>query len=185
VDPLHTAAAYEFYVKVAMRAAEIDSAGIDAIYLEADLEMSSASLPALSLGANQVVYHDETRAPHQIRVVHGWEESSEGNAPLTPEQATLPANGATVALRELTALHWSPAPGGDAMSDYRVQVSARPDMLVPVSPNLDRITFSPEPGWALPQGWLVPGTRYYWRVRARNERGLWSEWSHIWTFETS
>ena len=191
VDPLHTDAAYEYYVRYEFQTADTPgSVGIDEIYLETDLEMANTSLPALSLGANQIVYQDDLPGPHSVRVTHGWEESEDGESPRPPEGALFPEDGAQVPLAELASLRWGAAGGrgasdGDAIADYHVQVSARADMLIPVSPNLDRITFSPEPEWAVPEGWLVPGETYHWRVRARNEHGLWSNWSHIWSFRTS
>ena len=190
VGPLNTDAAYDYYVKYAFLAADdIAGVGLDQVYLESDLEMAGTSLPALSLAANQVIYQDDTPGPHAMRVVHGWEESSESQAPRPPAGAVFPEDGAIVALGDLTMLRWQRAtdPAADlgAMADYHVQVSARPDMLIPVSPNLDRITFSGDPSWAVPGGWLMPGRRYYWRVRARNAQGLWSGWSRVWSMETS
>ena len=81
-------------------------------------------------------------------------------------------------------LTWEAAtdPDGDAIADYHVQVSPRPDMLHPVSPNFDRISFSPDPTWPVPEGWLLEGRPYYWRVRARDARGVWSRWGAVWTF---
>lgn len=70
----------------------------------------------------------------------------------------------------------------DEVADYHIQVSPRPDMMHPVSPNFDRITLSATPEWELPEGWLVAGRAYYWRVRVRNAWGAWSAWSNVWSF---
>jgi hypothetical protein len=56
-------------------------------------------------------------------------------------------------------------------------------MMHPVSPNFDRIIFSGKPQWNLPDGWLVKGRTYYWRVRAKDKWGAWSGWSHVWQFQ--
>jgi len=64
-----------------------------------------------------------------------------------------------------------------------VQLSPREDMLHAVSPNFDRLTFSEKPEWEVPQGWLVGGRTYYWRVRARDKWGAWSRWSDVWKFQ--
>src|SRR5262249_19090583 len=31
-------------------------------------------------------------------------------------------------------------------------------------------------------GLLTPGQKYYWRIRARNDKGIWGDWSQTWTF---
>jgi hypothetical protein len=56
-------------------------------------------------------------------------------------------------------------------------------MLNPISPNFDRIISSPNPQWQLPQGWFVKGRTYYWRIRARDNWGAWSDWSKVWKFK--
>jgi len=68
-----------------------------------------------------------------------------------------------VPLEDLAEMAWreAAAPEGEAVADYHVRVSAWPDMLAPASPNLDRILYAAAPRWALPQGWLIPGRRYY------------------------
>jgi len=88
---------------------------------------------------------------------------------------------AEIALSSLARLTWEAAvdPDGDPIADYHVQVSPRADMLHPVSPNLDRITGSSKPEWSLPEGWLAKGRTYYWRVRAVDAWGAWSDCGSI------
>ncbi len=68
------------------------------------------------------------------------------------------------------------------MTGYHVQVSPREDFAYPLSPNFDQLTFSDRPEWPVPEGWLVAGQTYYWRVRACDAQGAWSPWSHAWRF---
>ena len=177
-------ARYECYVKFEFFAEEaITDAGLSEVYMELDVQMSGAALPSLSVGTNEVVYRDHTREPHEVRITHGWKDSSDTRPPLPPTEATSPADGTQVATLE--KLVWAPArdPDGQPIVDYHVQVSPRRDMLHAVSPNFDRLTFSGNPQWDVPQGWLVDGRTYYWRVRAKDKWGAWSGWSDAWRFQ--
>ena len=186
IDAGPSPARYEYYVKYEIYSErEPADVSINEVYMETDVQMSSAALPSLSAGANEVVYRDDTEGSHSVRVTHGWKESSETHPPLPPARPINPSGGAQVASGSLTKLSWEAAecPGGGAVADYHIQVSPRADMLHPISPNFDRIIFSQRPEWDFPQGWLVDGSTYFWRVRARNEWGAWSPWSQIWSFQ--
>ncbi|MDE2953680.1 MAG: fibronectin type III domain-containing protein, partial [Gemmatimonadota bacterium] len=71
---------------------------------------------------------------------------------------------------------------GSEVDDYHVQVSRYPDFRWCVCPTFDRYVsrtaYAGKTRWQ-PQftGLLNPGERYYWRVRARNAQGVWSDWS--------
>jgi hypothetical protein len=153
--------------------------------IESDVQTATTSLPALSVGINNVTYSDESRQGRRVKITHGWTESSAAKPPAAPAKAVLPNDGGTLSLATPAKLAWQDAKSTDGnIADYHIQVSARPDMLVPVSGNFDRITFSPKAEWYVPQGWLVKGRTYYWRVRARDNDGVWSGWSKIWKFRT-
>ncbi len=143
-------------------------------------------MPSLSVGANEVVYHDDTEGSHSVRITHGWKESSETHPPLPLANPVSPSHGAEVEIGSLEKLIWEAAvcPGGEAIADYHIQISPRADMLHPISPSFDRIIFSQNPEWDFPQGWLVHGKTYFWRVRAKNEWGAWGTWSQVWSFCT-
>ncbi|MFC1717283.1 transglutaminase domain-containing protein [Candidatus Poribacteria bacterium] len=185
IDPKPNPARYEYYVKYEFRSGQKPTnAGINGIYIETDVQMSSASLPSLSVGANEVVYRDDTERSHSVQIIHGWKESSETHPPPPPANPISPSDSAKVEIGSLKKLIWEAAecPGGESIADYHIQVSPRSDMLHPISPSFDRIIFSQSPEWDFPQGWLVSGKTYFWRVRARNEWGAWSPWSQIWRF---
>jgi len=85
--------------------------------------------------------------------------------------------------------NWSPATAdqGTTITDYHVQVCEREDLRWVLSPNFDKLTsLTPsrgKPEWTVPfTGLLNPDTTYYWRVRARDSRGVWGSWSQRFSF---
>ena len=145
---------------------------------------SSTSLPSLAVGANNIVYRDETIGDRAVRITHGWEESSANRPPAAPPAPSSPAAGGKVDVGAPGRFAWESAtdPDGHKIVDYHVQVSPRDDFAYPLSPNFDRLTDSGDPRWQVPEGWLVPGRTYFWRVRAVDEQGAWSNWSQPWQF---
>ncbi|SPE57286.1 hypothetical protein SBV1_270085 [Verrucomicrobia bacterium] len=84
---------------------------------------------------------------------------------------------------------WTPAAAADsyAISDYHFQLSDRPDMRWPMSPNFDKyISRTSDHGqsrYVLPRpGLLTHGVTYYWHVKAKNSKGVWGPWSDTWSF---
>ena len=184
---LTSPAIYSYYVRFAFSTEERPSAaGLEAVRLESDLQMSQTALPALSVGRNVVsVRTDNGKNTDgrqlRLRLTHGWDESTASAPPPPSEHAVSPADGASVEAAVLRELVWSNS-GGDEIVDHHVVVSTRPDFLIPVAPNFDRLTFAAASRWKVPRSFLRAGTTYYWRVRSRNDRGIWSVWSSTWTF---
>jgi hypothetical protein len=73
---------------------------------------------------------------------------------------------------------------GDKITDYHIQISLRPDCKWPLSPNFDIDIHTDEPQFQVPEGWLISGQTYYWRVKAKDNQGNWGEYSEIWEFIT-
>lgn len=185
IDAWPSTPIYDYYMKYELQSQERpEDTSISEIYIETDVQMAATALPSLSVGANKVVYRDESGQGRSVRITHGWTESSETTVPSAPAKPIIPSNGSEVDLASLDKLVWKAArdSDGDTISDYHVQVSPRPDMLHAVSPNFDRITFCEKPEWELPSSWLIQGRDYYWRVRARDKWGAWSGWSEVWSF---
>ena len=184
LNPLPTPAIYNYYVKFEIQANNAASdVCINEICIESDVQMSGTSLPSLSVGENNVAYRDESNQDRRVRITHGWNESSMVIPPLAPEKPTNLADGNSISVAALKRLKWETAKDPDGyIADYHIQISSRPDMLYPVSPVFDRIIFSAEPVWQIPQGWLRPYKTYYWRVRAKDNWGVWSGWSNVWQF---
>jgi hypothetical protein len=176
----------DYYIKFELTGQEKpDDAQLSGICFESDLALSAMSLPSLSVGDNEVVYCDQSGAAgRKVRLTHGWTESSVSAPPQPPQQALEPAAGAALDMDAVKLLRWAAStdPDGKGIAEYHVQVSQRPDMLLPLCNNFDRITGSSKAEWAVPQGFFSHGRTYYWRVRARNAWGAWSRWSDVWTF---
>jgi len=186
LNPKPTSAIYNYYVKFEMQTKNAPAdVGMAQLCIESDVQLATTSLPALSAGINNAVYSDESKQSRRVKITHGWTESSAAKPPLAPAKAVLPNDGGTVSVATPAKLSWQDAKDPDgSIADYHIQVSARPDMLVPISCNFDLITGSSKPEWDVPQGWLVKDRTYYWRVRARDNNGVWSNWSKIWKFRT-
>src|SRR5262249_11473165 len=79
---------------------------------------------------------------------------------------------------------------GDGVADYHFELSERPDMAWPLSSNFSKLVSNTVdrggPRYRRPfTRRLSPRPPYYWRVRARNERGVWGPWSKTWSFTPS
>jgi hypothetical protein len=187
LNPLPTPAIYNYSVKFELSPQNSpQDVAISGIGIESDVQMSALSLPSLSAGTNNVAYRDDSTGDRKVRITHLWNENSMITPPLPPTAPIKPPNGGSSDLKPLKKLTWEAAKDPDGyISDYHVQVSLRPDMLYPVSPNFDRIVGSPQPEWPVPEGWLLPYKTYYWRVRSRDNWGTWSDWSEVWNFNTT
>jgi hypothetical protein len=153
-----------------------------------DLQMAPLALPALSVGDNKLVYTDQSPGRRKVRITHDWVERSLSRPPPGPPAPIFPPDGGEVEGTQLV-LRWLPAkdPGGDRIDDYHFELSDRHDMSWPLSPNFYKlISKTADRGklqYTLPHsGLLAPDRKYFWRVRAKNEKGVWGPWSKTWSF---
>lgn len=192
LDPLFPpgeAARYSYLLRVEMTAeTEAAGCGLDSLRIENDIQMAPLSLPGLTLGENRITYTDESPGPRTVRLTHSWVERSSSRPPEAIAAPTYPADGGETEGTKF-AFEWEPAtdPDGDAIADYHFQLSNRSDLRWCLSPNFDRlISRTPDKGearYTIPyEGLLNPDQTYCWRVRARDERGVWGAWSDVWSF---
>ncbi len=162
-------------------AAPAVQSGIDELELVTDIQVAPESLPRLSLGKNVVRYWDESGDARRVKVTLVYEEHHD-NAPPDPPALKKPADKARVKSLAPT-LTWEPArdPDGDQVVDYYIMVSPNPRCVWPISANFEG-NLGPVTEFAVPEGWLVPGQTYYWRVKARSDKGRWGAWSPIRSF---
>lgn len=182
IAPLSSDAKYQYFLEVQLESVEGINVGLNYLSLETDVQMSPFSLPALVLGENQVVYTDGNTAPHQILITHRWQENSNTHPPLPPLAPIFPADGSEIENIPFR-FEWQSAndPDGDAITAYHILLGNQSDMTIPLSSNFDRVLDSNtyEIPWS---GLLTTGVRYYWRVRARDNHAVWSDWSETWSF---
>jgi hypothetical protein len=182
-------ARYGYFLRLDLFAkSDVSHTGLESFTLENDLQMAPLSLPALELGENIVDYSDETPERHAVRVTFDWIERSASSPPMPPGAPEFPGDNGQVDGTQLT-LKWkgSQSFDGNKIVDYHFQLSNEPVIRWALSPNFDKlISHTANKGTAsytIPYtGLLNPGQRYYWRVRAQDERGVWGPWSQTWSF---
>jgi len=180
---------YEYYVQVEMKPVEGGDVGLDSIVFDSDVQISLLGMPELTVGANRIRYTDDCAGTRKVLVTHTWMERTTWHPPAAPTAPEFPADGAVVEGATFTFRWPVPVAGdpGDSIADYRIQVSDRADLRWPVSPTFDRLTsLTPaagKPEWTIPRtGLLNPDTDYFWRVRARDSKGVWGAWTRPFKF---
>jgi hypothetical protein len=150
--------------------------------------MAPLALPAMSVGENQFIYTDQSPGERKVRITHDWIERSASRPPEAPPAPVSPPDGSEAEGTDLV-FRWLPPkdPDGDRIADYHFQLSDRPDMKWPLSTNFYKlISKTADCGkaqYTLPHGGLLAtDQKYYWRVRAKDEKGVWGSWSSTWSF---
>lgn len=178
---------YLYYIKVAMWAgSRPEGVGLDAIWFDTDIQCSTRSLPSLFCGKNRIAYRDDTRGRRKVRVTYGWQEAHSIRPPEAPE-LVYPNDGADVNRLDFE-FRWKRPNGGSArVDDYHMQVSGYADFRWCVCPTFNR--YVGRTRYAGTRRWqaefpnlLNPDEVYYWRVRARNGKGVWGPWSGVRSF---
>ena len=152
-----------------------------------DLQMAPLTLPGMIVGDNAFVYTDKSPAERKVRITHEWVERSASRPPDAPPAPVFPADGADVEGTDLVFKWKAPEDAdGGKIADYYFELSAYSDMRWPLSMNFARLTSRTDGGkaqYTLPSaGLLAPEKKYFWHVRARNNKGVWGAWSATWSF---
>jgi hypothetical protein len=169
-------------------------ASLSSLVIQNDLQMAPLAMPAMTVGTNVFTYLEHTdektgkNAARNLRITHTWVERSKTRPPHAPQSPVYPPDGGQTDGTDVT-LEWKAAtdPDGDPITDYHFQLSDRPDIRWPLSPNFDKyVSKTPDKGethYSLPRpGLLSHGKIYYWRVRAKDSKGVWGPWSGTWQF---
>jgi hypothetical protein len=182
--PPHGPARYQYRLRCELGA----GARLKGLAIVNDLQMAPLSLPAMSVGENQFVYTDESPGGRKVRITHHWVERSASRPPEAPPAPAYPPDGGEAEGSDFV-IRWLPArgPDGDRIGDYHFELSDRSDMKWPLSTNFYKlISNTPDRGreqYTLPHcGLLASDQKYYWRVRAQDDKGVWGPWSKTWSF---
>lgn len=156
-----------------------------------DLQMALLALPEMTIGENSFTYTDkssgEAGLTRKVRITHEWVERSTSKPPEAPETVYPPDGGQAEGTD--FAFRWSVPqdPDGDKVTDYQFMLANRSDMRWPLSTNFDKLISrtadKSKPQYTLPNtGLLSGGKTYYWRVRAKDQKGVWGPWSKTFHF---
>lgn len=191
-------ACYEYKLKCQLEGA----ARLRRLAIINDVQMAPLAMPEMVVGENTFAYSDQTTGDRKVQITHQWVERSASQPPSAPPAAIYPPNGGEANGTDI-AFQWTAAqdPDGDAIGDYHFELSSRADMRYPLSLDFYKLVSRTadvikEKGtggakdkviakaqYTLPQpGLLTPDKRYFWHVRAMDEKGMWGPWSKIWSF---
>lgn len=154
-----------------------------------DLQMALLAMPEMTVGENRFTYTDKSSGERNVRITHEWVERSTSKPPEAPE-VIYPPDGGQAEGTDF-AFRWSVPkdPDGDKITDYHFMLANRPDMRWPLSTNFEKlISRTADKGQArytLPSAGLLTGDKtYYWRVQAKDQKGVWGPWSKTFSFTT-
>jgi hypothetical protein len=183
LDGADLQAKYGFFLKTRQ-----DNATLKKLRIEAVFQLAPGALPDLALGENRLRVYADRAQPLQfervrydrqgetveatvksesLRIVFRYVESR-NQQPTVEDMTCTPEPDAKV-------LKWRGDDPEGRITAYHVEVSPQPDFAYPLAPNFERITT--DTVLRIPRSWLVHGRDYYWRVRARDDRGAWCPWA--------
>ncbi len=176
-------ARYAYWLKCALA----PGARLERLALVNDLQMAPLALPGMVGGANRFTYTDQSPEARKVRITHEWVERSLSRPPAAPTTPIFPTDRWQTDGTHITFLWIPPHAGADRIVDYHFELSDRPDLAWPLSANFEKLISNTadrgQARYTLPEaGLLTPGTQYYWRVRAKNDQGVWGPWSATWRF---
>jgi hypothetical protein len=153
-----------------------------------DLQMALLALPEMVVGPNRFVYTDESPGERKVRVTHEWVERSTSRPPEASPSPMAPLDGGETNGTDIV-FQWDVPkdPDGDRIADYHFELSDQADPKWPLSMSfyklISRTADKGKAQYTLPYvGLLTPDKQYYWRVRAKDDKGVWGAWSKTWSF---
>ena len=164
--------------------------------------MAPLALPEMVVGENALHLHRSIRGDRKVRITHAGSSARRRSRRRPRRRPIYPPDGGEANGTDIV-FQWTAAddPDGDAIGDYHFELSSRPDMRWPlsmyfyklISRTADATKEKDKDGsedktivkaqYSLSQpGLLTPDRRYYWHVRAMDDKGVWGPWSKTWSF---
>ena len=179
-------ARYEYMLRFTLESKlKTPAIALKGFYLRSTLQMAPLAMPGVALGENRFTYSDGNSEARNIRITYTWNEC-DANIELPPAPAAVaPGDGKSYSGTRVK-FEWAPGAGGKP-ADYEFELSEFADMRWDLSPNFHKLISRTEnrgtASYEIPaEGLLNPGQKYYWRVRARSEQGVWGGWSKTFSF---
>jgi hypothetical protein len=182
--PTQGTARYEYLLKCDLP----PGARLKRLAIVNDLQMAPLALPGMVVGDNLFTYTDQSPGPRTVRLTHEWVERSLSRPPTACSAPIFPLDGSRTNGTDIVFQWNAPRdPEGDTIADYHFELSDRADLAWPLSSNFEKLVSNTadhgKTRYSLPgAGLLTPGQMYYWRMRAKNVKGVWGPWSHTWSF---
>jgi hypothetical protein len=149
------------------------NSGLTSLEVDTEFQVQPRSLPALSLGKNNIEIHHKTPSdkPFAARVTHIWTERH-GIRVAKPPHLIRPLDDVSLTAAGIT-FAWE---GHEDARSYRFQLSLHHQCLFPLSPNFDVDLKDHQTNFHVEASWFNPDTTYYWRVQAKSRHDIWGPW---------
>ena len=182
--PSEGPARYRYYLKCELSG----DAQLRRLGITNDLQMAPLTLPGMGVGTNAFTYTDESASGRRMRITQQWVERSASRPPVAPARSGLSSRGRSDR-RDRDQFPVAAGHRSRRRCDQRLPLRTLRTRRHEVAP-LDELRQAHlsdsrrRPGaYTLPgPGLLNPGTKYFWHVRARDDKGVWGPWSPTWSF---
>jgi hypothetical protein len=181
IAPLASNACYSFWIRLTLTGKEKDTVGIDHLRFCGDIQCAPNALPKIKPAMfNTAAIRFSSDPGATLEITHIFHQLSSIYPPESPEGPVFPMDQDTIDTTAPT-LSWEEAATSGSITEHEIEVSWGPKGIVPVTP-LTWTTINETTSWTVPEGWLLEGQTYYWRVRAKDNFSNWSHWGGPWAF---
>ncbi len=185
-------ALYQYYLKFIIDpSTNYENCSISLINSKSIFQVTKNFLPAFTLGNNNLKYSDSNTNGRNVKIDISWKESSTNTPPENNIVPVYPENQSDSDSLQFT-FHWTkPSDAdGDDIDLYEIELSTTSDMKFQMSANFERYIYpingKLKPEYRIPfPGLLNAETTYYWRVKAKDSKGAWGNWSSIFSFQAN